>query len=262
MIKKTLADKTRALILKCGDRDDFRIFNANIVKHKYLSFYPYFDTDSNDDILWDTPSILIGFSNNDKEGALDNQDAYMLNAGKDDDMFFVSTGLAYMLDQKRVVISTSELEPIPIEPISWDKVFDAEVISTGNWEDMCTPVAEYCNCDSYPYEFDNTIIRYLERQTSIRMNVIFRDGSVSNVRKTTLVYENDECVGVIKQRGYDGSNSTTYCFDEGKWLALMQKIKEESGVDKLLKKRIVHVMDWEADADEFFYVPGVTTTED
>lgn len=43
MIKKTLADKTRALYLKCGDRDDFRIFNANLEKYKYMSFYPYFD---------------------------------------------------------------------------------------------------------------------------------------------------------------------------------------------------------------------------
>lgn len=261
MIKKTLADKTRALILKCGDRDDFRIFNANLVKYKYLSFYPYFENDENGDIRWDTPSLLIGFSNSDSEKEMDNATAYAINEGSDDDMFFVDSGLAYMLDNKRAVIRTDEIKPIKIEPISWDTVLKAEEVGAAEWGDLCEPLAEYMRESSPPYEFDRLIIEYLKKQSEIRLKLIFNSGSIRKRRKTTLVYFNDEFVGAMKHKGYDGCNCNVYAFDESKWFQMMEFIKVESGVDKIFEKSIVHIMDITKDADEYLFVPGVTSEE-
>lgn len=258
MIEKTLADKTRALILKCGDRDDFRIFNANLEKYSYLSFYPYFDDDEDGNIMWDTPALLIGFSDSDSTGRMDRQTAYNKNFGNDDDMFFVDCALAYMLNEERVVISTSEIEPIKLQPISWDAILNAESVGVADWGDLCVPMADYIGTVDQTHDFDKCIIQYLKNQTDIRMKLIFNEGDICSKRKTTLVYFKDELVGALTHTGYDGCNSTTHAFDKEKWFSLMKFIKDESGVDKLLERSIVTVMDTTRNPDEFLFVPGVT----
>ena len=258
MIKKTLADKTRALYIKCGDRDDFRIFNANLEKYKYMSFYPYFDEDEDDEVLYTTPSIMIGFSDCDSTGPMSRQDAYNANMGNDDDMIFVDCALAYMLNEERVVISTSEIEPIYISPISWDTVLQAESIGEPDLGDICDPLLCYMREGSAPYEFDEYIIDFMKNQDKVKLKLIFRDGTLSDTRKTTLVYFHDEFVAALKHTGYDGCNCDVYAFDEEKWFSTLEHIKNESGVDKLFERSIVNLMDTTRNADEFLFVPGVT----
>lgn len=258
MIKKTLADKTRALFLKCGDRDDFRIFNANLEKYKYMSFYPYFEEDENDNVQLDVPCLLIGFSNNDRTGPMSRQDAYNANMGNDDDMIFVDSALAYMLNEERVVISTSEIEPIAISPISWDTVLKAESVGEPDLGDICEPLLTYMRESSPPYEFDLYVIDFLKHQDKVTMKLIFRDGELSETRKTTLVYFQNEFVAALKNTGYDGCNCDVYAFDEEKWFSTLEYIKNESGVDKIFERSIVNLMDTTRNADEFLFVPGVT----
>lgn len=258
MIKKTLADKTRALILKCGDRDDFRIFNANLEKYKYMSFYPFFEEDENNNILWDKPCLLIGYSNTDSTGRMNKQDAFNANGGGEDNMFFLDSALAYMLNEERVVISTSELEPISISPISWDTVLQAESIGEPDWGDICDPLLCYMRESSAPYEFDTHIIDFLKHQETVTMKLVFRDGEMYDTRKTTLVYFKNEFVGALKHTGYDGCKCDVYTFDEEKWFSTLEYIKVESGVDKLFERSIVNLMDRTKNADEFLFVPGVT----
>lgn len=258
MIKKTLADKTRALILKCGDRDDFRIFNANLEKYNYMSFYPFFDEDEDGNVAFTNPCILIGFSDSDSTGVMDRQEAFNANAGTEDDMFFVDSALAYMLNEKRVLISTSEIEPIKLQPISWDAILNAESVGEPDWGDLGVPLLEYLREDSPPYSYDSFIISFLEKQSRVSMKLIFRSGDYSNTKKTTLVYFNGEFVGAMKNSGYDGCNCEVYVFEEEKWFRMMEFIKIESGVDKLLEKSIVTHMDKTKDPDEFLFVPGVT----
>lgn len=258
MIKKTLADKTRALILKCGDRDDFRIFNANLEKYKYMSFYPFFSEDDDDNILWDTPSLLIGYSNTDSTGPMSKSDAFNANGGSEDNMFFVESGLAYMLNEERVLINTSEIEPISISPISWDTVLKAEEVGEPDYGDICDPLLSYMRESSAPYEFDQHVIDFLKKQDKVTLKLIFRDGSVSDTRKTTLVYFRNEFVAAMKHTGYDGCNCEVYTFDEEKWFSTLEYIKIESGVDNLFEKSIVNLMDTTRNPDEFLFVPGVT----
>lgn len=257
MIEKTLALKTRALYEKAGDRDDHRAFNNALLNFRYMAFYPYSSMEDDDDE--DDPCLLIGFSNKSITGCMDRAEALSTLHQKDDLVLYVSTALAYSLDWKRAVYSTSNIEPIHVPPVPWSTVLDAEVLGQAQMDILSGPVADFMAVGDVAYEFDTVLSNYLEDQTDIRIDVVYRDCLRHDINTTNLVYFKDELVGIIKSYGSDGMICEVSTFDVDKWNDFMRHIVFHSGIDKYVKKRTILILNKNKDPDEFVFVPGVTS---
>lgn len=258
-MKHRLASIFRNTVLTLGDRDDHRMFNKDLKKFKYLSFYGY--TEKDDD---DNGYFLVGFSDSDKEGYF--VDRYDVSALVPEGYFkdYLTSNLALHVHNTRLVVSTDEIEPIPITPVSWDALLKADVICSGEAEHLAYSVFEYMENDM-PYEADAECVNFINKcinEGTIRLDVVYRNEHQQSHRMyldtTTLVYFNNEVVGFLRVEGRRGTqNQTTSCFDWNKFESVLKYIIDNAGLQKYKKSSIV-VVDLTHDCDEYTFVPGVT----
>ena len=260
MIQNILVSMMRNTYMAYGDRDEHRKFNSNLKKYKYVFFYPFFGDDENgDESIEIDPSLFVGFTDNPSEKTMDRTTARGLSSLGDDDSLYVESSLAYMLDHKRMVISTASIEPIPVAKVSWKTLLDAPVLRKGNYCIMCEYVLSHLRLSTATYDFDKTVIEFLQDQNKIELDVVYStDNHAGEKQSSTIVKYNGTPVGIIQNSGWDGINSKLCVFCRDEWDDMMSYLVVTSGVDKLFRDEYITVIDLERDPDEYTFVPGVT----
>lgn len=262
-ISETFIESYRNLVFTEGKRKEIKTLNRRLNEYKYILVYPFKEEENSNKL-----KVLVGFSNEIKILKFGKETMMQALQHVERNNFVLNISDVDEKIEETLVFETSQLEPIPVEDISWDNLLNAPTISLGNFNLMQEFFLEFFNLTDCEYEdgiyFSNFFLNETNKPEELELKVVWRD--VDSDEKygniVTLVCWKNQTIGWVSTSGrwLDSNHASTINPDI--WIEMMNAIYEKTGFTPSNKIRGVSVYDITKDkVDDVCIVPGFSTTD-